>query len=264
MRERDAVCRQLVDQREHLLHRFAIRRKLRDLRSDVDVDPAHRDRRERRRVAVQRGGLVDADAELALLEARRDVGMRARIDVGVHAKADRRHFSHPTRDGRKHRQLGGGFDVEAQDVGSERLLHFGLGLPDPREDDATRVPAGGNDARELAAGHDVETAAEAREDVEHAEVRVGFHGVAHKMRLRAERFIERAPCGFEHRAGIDEARRIELRGERGERHAFGAKRAVRVGESVGRRRPGGAHNGPRVLGPPRAPLTAGARAARGL
>ena len=173
-------------------------------------------------------GFIDPDSEFAVLEAGGDVGVRARIDVRIHAEADRGRTAHSLRDGGEHRKLGRRFDVEAEDIRAEPLLHFRFGLADAGKDNPCWIASRGDHTRELAAGHDIEAAAEPREDIEHAEVAVRFHCVAHKMRQRAERRIEPAPFGFERRARIDKARRAESLGERRQRHAFGVKGAVDV------------------------------------
>ena len=83
------------------------------------------------------------------------------------------------------------FDVEAEDAGGERRFHFGVALADAGEHDLARIAAGGDDARELAAGHDVEAAAEPREQVEDRERRIRLHRVADEVRNAGERRVER-------------------------------------------------------------------------
>src|SRR6266511_3282533 len=83
-------------------------------------------------------------------------------------------------------ELGSRFDVEAQDAGGERGFHFGGALADAGEHDLRRIAARRDHAGELARRHNVESAAEARERGQHAEVRVRFHRVAHKMRHAVE------------------------------------------------------------------------------
>ena len=65
-------------------------------------------------------------------------------------------------------------------------------LADAGEHDLARIAAGGDDARELAAGDDVEAGAEPREHVEDREVRVRLHRVAHQVVASGERGRERA------------------------------------------------------------------------
>src|SRR6266550_5225 len=162
---------------------------------------------------IKRRGFFDTDAEFAFAESGGDVRMRPGIDVGIYPKANGCDAPHPMRDGSKQRKLGRRFDVEAEDVRRERSLHFGFGLANARKYDMARVAAGRNDARQFACGHDVETAAEPRENVENTEVGIRLHRVADKMWHRRKSGVELAPRAFERCARVDEARRTELRGD---------------------------------------------------
>ena len=149
--------------------------ELGDLRADVHVDAAHVDRRQRRGAAVESRRVGEGDAELALLEPGRDVRMRLRVDVRIDAEADRRARPGARGDARARRSSSRRrLDVEAEDAGAERRLHLALGLADAREHDLARVAAGGEHARELAAGDDVEAAAEPREESRTARFEFAF------------------------------------------------------------------------------------------
>ena len=182
VRERNAARRQRVDQRQHFFHRLAIGREFGDLRSDMEVDAAHRDRWKRSGMAIQRRRVFDVDAKFAFAEPGGDVGMRSGIDVGIHTQADRCDTPHPMRDRCQQRKLRSGFDVEAKYVRRERRLHLRRGLADTRKYDLARIAARRDDTRELTARHNVEAASEPRKNIEHAEVGVRLHRVAHKMR----------------------------------------------------------------------------------
>ena len=112
-------------------------------------------------------------------------------------------------------ELARGLDVEAQDAGVERRPPSRLRvLPTPENTTLSRIAAGGEHARELAAGDDVEAAAETREQIEHREVRVRLHRVADEMRQAANARVELAVRAFERRARIDVAGRAEALGDR--------------------------------------------------
>ena len=65
--------------------------------------------------------LVEGHAELVVLEARRDVRVRLRIDVRVHPDADRRRPVHPGGHALEVLELGLRLDVEEADAGLEGL-----------------------------------------------------------------------------------------------------------------------------------------------
>ena len=140
-----------------------------DLRADVAVDADHLDRRQLRRARERATRVSVGDAELVGAQARRDVGMRLRIDVGVDAQADARPPAGGLSDDAQQLELADAFDVEAEDAERERALHLRACLADAREDDPLRRAAGGEDALELAARDDVEAAAAAREPLQNGE-----------------------------------------------------------------------------------------------
>src|SRR6185503_12692052 len=99
-------------------------------------------------------------------------------------------------------------------------------LPTPEN----RIRAGSDRARKLAARHDVEAAAQAREQVDDRQIRVGFHRVADQVGQAGECAIERRKGTFDRGAGIDEARSAVLRGDLSERNALGGELAVAIVE----------------------------------
>ena len=87
------------------------------------------------------------------------------------------------------RELGLGFDVDAARCrfSSASSISASL-LPTPEKSVLRRIAAGGEHARELAAGDDVEARAQAREQREHRQVGVGLHRIAdQRVRGRAAR-----------------------------------------------------------------------------
>ena len=80
--------------------------------------------RQCRRAPVQRVRFIERHAELALLQTGRDVRMRARVDVRVHAEADRRARSRPRGDAGQVIELARRLHVEAEDAGAQRRLPF--------------------------------------------------------------------------------------------------------------------------------------------
>src|SRR5690606_26375938 len=88
--ELDAVLRELLDELDEARDRVGERRRLRELRADVEVDAGDLQALRAGGFAEQAARLLHRHAELVLLEARRDVRVRLRVDVGVDAQRDLR------------------------------------------------------------------------------------------------------------------------------------------------------------------------------
>jgi hypothetical protein len=166
-----ARARRARGELQHALQGLLERRHVEDLRTDVAVDSRHVQVRQPRREGVGGGRAVVRDPELVALEAGGNVGVGARVDVGVHAKGHGRANAHGAGDGVEPLELGLALDVEAAYPGRERGTDLVHALAHAREDDPVGAPAGRQHARELAPGDDVEAGAE-REDAEHGEVGV--------------------------------------------------------------------------------------------
>ncbi len=228
--QRDAVGFEPVDEFEHLPGGLRTGRDFGDLRADVAVDTVHRDTGKVGGAPVESERVFEGDTELALLETGRDVGVRFRVDVGIHPQRNRGDLACASGDRIQRLELGGRLDVEAPDAGRQRGFHFDRRLADAGEHDLRRIAAGGDDPRQLAAGNDVEAASEAREDVQYSQVGIRLDGVANEMGNAVERGREGAKPILERRARIDIARGAETLGERRQRHALGVEFAVDAGK----------------------------------
>src|SRR4026209_648896 len=96
------------------------------------------------------------DAELVLAQAGGNVGLGTRVDVGIDAQRDRRAPAKAARYLVNAGELGLGFNVDTADALLQRELDLGFALAHTREKRLARVAAGGEHARELSAGDDVE------------------------------------------------------------------------------------------------------------
>ena len=128
-------------------------------------------------------GALDRDAELVLLEARRDVRMGLRVNVRVHPDGERSPEAKATSGAGECLKLWLGLDVEAEDAGLQRELHLGDGLADSGVDDPVGIRAGAERPLQLAAGDDVEPGAQRCHKGEHADAAAGLHRVADKRGL---------------------------------------------------------------------------------
>ena len=201
-----------------------------ELRADVAIDAGDFEAGQARGLQIGRYGVAVRDAELVALQAGRDVGVRLRVDVGIDAQAHARDLPRGHGDFRQRREFGFALDVEAQHAGVERLPHLGARLADAREDDLAGVAAGSDHARQLAARDDVESAACAREGLQHGQARIGLHRIADEMvALRQCALVgaERLEHGG---ARIDVERRAVAPREIRRRTVFDVQRVAPVGD----------------------------------
>ena len=140
--------------------------------------------------------------------------MRLRIDVRIDPKADRRALARACRDrgSRCSSSLADSTLKQRMPSSSARCISASV-FPTPENTILRRIGAGRDRARQLAAGDDVEAAAQAREQVQDRQVRVGLHRVADQVRHVGEGAIELAEGVLERCARVDEARRAVARGD---------------------------------------------------
>ena len=181
-------------------------------------------------VGLDRG--VDADAELALLHAGGDVGMRLRVHVGIDAKAHRRHHAHGPGHLVQHLHLLLRLDVEHQNAGAQRILHLIPRLAHAREDHLARVGAGLEHPEELAAGNDVETGALVHEGAQHPKVGVGLDREADQMAARGKGLVETPEGVTQLGKAVHVHRRPHRVDDVPDRHVLAIHRVVPVRETI--------------------------------
>ncbi|BCQ65739.1 hypothetical protein PBOI14_74890 [Pseudomonas sp. Boi14] len=158
------------------------------------------------------------------------------MSAGIHVRID------PQRDGGTNAQLGryqlqalqlfGGLDVEAVDADFQGTTHVVTGLADTGEDNLVGLPARSQDPLQLAPGDDVETGAQARQDIQYAQVGVGFYREADQVRHAGQGLGIGLVLGFDVRTGIDVGGRTETFGNGGQGYAFREQLSVAVVKSV--------------------------------
>jgi len=252
--DRDAALGEAVDQRQQAVEGIEERRQAGQLRADVAVHAEHLEVRQAGGACVHRLGVGDGDAELVFLEPGGNVRVGTGVDVGVH----------PQRDGGAHAlfggdflqalQLVGGLDVEAVHADFQRAAHVVARFAHAGKDHLAGIAASGEYTLEFAAGHDVEAGAQARQQVEYAQVRVRLDREADQVRNTGQRIGVGAVLRLDMGARVDVGRRAEAFGDGGQRHAFREQRTVAVVE--------GFHDASSVEAP--VPLALGAAAAGGL
>jgi hypothetical protein len=156
----------------------------------------------------------------------------AGIDVRVHPQ---RYRCANAQFGGNHLQtleLVSGFDVEAVHADFQRATHVVTGLADAGEDDLVRAAASGENALQLATGNDVETGAETGQDIQYAEVGVGFDRKADQVRHAGQRIGKGQILSFDVCARVNVGGRAEAVGDGGQRHTFREQLPATVVKSV--------------------------------
>ena len=88
MRQPDASRLQAINQRQHAVEGIHQRCGVEQLRADVAGDAGDTNAGHARGFQIQALGFDQRDAELVVLEARRDIGMSLGIDIRVHPQRD--------------------------------------------------------------------------------------------------------------------------------------------------------------------------------
>ena len=213
-----------LDQVEQAVQRVEVGLHLRDLRADVAVDAHHLQPGQRGGAAVAGQRLVVGDAELVVLQAGGDVGVRAGVDVGVDAQAHLRRAARPPPPRCDSSSSSPSLSTLKQRTPacSARRISARV-LPTPENTTRRGVAAGGEHALELAARDDVEAAAGPREGLQHGQAGVGLHRVAEQVRPAGQRALVGGQR-VEHRAlRVHVQRRAELARQRVERAAVEPK-----------------------------------------
>jgi hypothetical protein len=198
----------------------------------VTIDSDDLEMRKRPGALVLLDGAANVDAELRLLHARRDVGVRLGIDVGIDAQRNRRFAADRRRHLVEQIELGSGFDVEGENALAQGVRHLVARLADAREHDRSRVGSRPPGAEQLAPRDDVEPTTFASEETQHREVRVRFDRVAHEVWRRGERFVEDVVVATQRRRAVDVARGADFGRNLLERYVLGAELAGLIGEVI--------------------------------
>ncbi len=117
------------------------------------------------RLEVNLLGIGESDAKLVFLEPGRDVGVGFGIDIRINAKRNACSFTHATGDFIDSVEFLLGFDIETEYIGLERGFNLVGQLTDSGKDDACRFAASLQHSLQFAAGNNIETRAEARQQV---------------------------------------------------------------------------------------------------
>ncbi len=196
------------------------------------VDADHVEVRQLRGAHVDGLGVGYGDAELVFLEARGDVRVGAGVDVRVHAQRHRRDLAHLGGHHLQALELVGGLDVEAVHPHFQGAAHVFTGLADPGEHHAIGAAAGGQHAFQFTAGDDVEARAQARQQVQHAQVGVGLDREADQVIHPVQGIGVAAVLRLDMGTRVHVGGRSEAFGDRRQGHPFREQLAAAVVECI--------------------------------
>ena len=129
-------------------------------------------------------------------------------------------------------QLGGGFDVEAQNARIQRHAHFRAALAHAGEHHLACIAASRQHALQFAAGNDVETGAQARERIQDRKIGIGLYRVANQMFAPLQGLLELGETVCQRRKRIYIAWRAKPGGNIRQRHLLGMKLVVLIMEII--------------------------------
>ena len=209
-----------------------------DLRSDMRLDPADLQVRQLGRLRVDPEDAVDADAELVVALARRNVFVGLRIDIRIDAQSHRGLFARCAGHLVDEFQLRLGLDVERINTLLESVFDFLPRLTHPGEGAIMGASARLEHAEQLAARHNVEARPLAGQQFKHGEVGVCLHGEAHTVIQTGKRLIETPVVLADRLRAVNVERSAVFGRQAVQRHALAIQLAVAVGKLV--HKPGGA------------------------
>ena len=172
------------------------------------------------RAAIKLSRFGKADTEFVLLHARRNVGMRARIDIRIRANGNAGAHAGVASDVVNQLQFGTRLDVEKQDTGVQRIANFFGSFADAGEDHFVGRTAGFEDAKQFAAGNDVESGTPLDKPPQKIHVGVGLDGVRDQMRYGSESFIEHTDVPLQRSLAVDINGGAQISGDLLERNPF--------------------------------------------
>ena len=177
-------------QRQHFAHRLLERLDFRDLRADVHLQPAQAQVLQFARPRINALDLLEGDAELVLVGAGRDLLVRVRLHVRVHAHRHGRPFLQARGHAVDALQFRLALGVERVNALPQGELDFAFGLAHAGKGALARVAAGRHDPLQFAAAHDVESAAEPGQHPQDGLVRVGLDREADQVVQAGQRAIQ--------------------------------------------------------------------------
>ncbi len=203
-----------------------------DLAADMHVDAGDFYPRQRGGERIDFAGLFPVNAELVVLLAGGDLGVRAGIDVRIDPEGYTGGF--PGRNGtlRQGVEFGDQFDIEAQDVRRETGIEFLRLLAYARKHDLLRRHAGLQRPGEFAARNHIGARAQTRERCDNGLVGIGLERIADQRIDIGEGRRKDVVVPLKRGSGIAIEGGADRLRNRAHRHVLGEEFAVPVFEMV--------------------------------
>ena len=132
-----------------------------------------------------------------------------------------RGFAQPRGTLGKHVQFGFAFEIEHQNTGAKRGIHFLRRFADAGKHDAAARPAIGNQhPLKFAAGNNIKAGSKLRKQAKNREIGVGLHRVAEGVRMAGESRIQCLKALLDGGCRVDVKRGAEFFGERTNRDSL--------------------------------------------
>ena len=205
------------------VHGIQIRRGFCDLRANVAVDAHHNQAWQGSCTLVSLNRAFVCNAKFVAFEAGGNVGVRFRINVGVHAQTHRCFFVQRQSDIVEHVQFCFAFHVEASNADFKGLFHFCACFANTRKNDFLRCTTRCQNAGQFAARDNVKATAGFGEDLQHGQIGVGLHGVANLHFAACKATLVGRQCRQHGCFGISEDRRAKLGCNIGKLHVLHAQ-----------------------------------------
>ena len=135
-------------------------------------------------------GTGNRNAKLVLRLPRRDLLVRARVNVGIDPHSYRRCHPKTSRDCRQPCHLGLAFDIELTNASGQGGLHLSLGLTDARKNDPIPREPGRTGPRILPTRDNIDPGAQIGHQTQHRLIGVGLHRIANEVIHTGQGFVK--------------------------------------------------------------------------
>ena len=176
----NAVRFQRAHHRRNFGKRQPERFQIQQLGTDMHRNPHQADARHLGSFSVQFVRFLPRHAEFVFFGAGGDFDVRQRVHIRVDAQGHVGLFALRHGNAVNHFHFGGGLGIDLQNPQPHGFIQLGLGFAHSRKNDFIRRDARFYRHVHFPRGHHVRPAAQPRQRRHHAQVRVGFNGVAHR------------------------------------------------------------------------------------
>ena len=176
--------------------------------------------------------LFVSDAELVFVGARRDLGVRAGVHVGIDPHGHGSDFLQAGGHAVDPFELGFTLDIERVNPSPQRKFDFPLGLAYPGENTFPRITARRDHPAQFPFAHHIKPAPQPRQGAHDGRVGVGLHRETDHVIQRGERLVQLLKMIGQCLLGINVKGRAELADERFNGHAFAVEPASDVKKIV--------------------------------